>query len=397
MISTPYHQSVASTRTRSKAIRPLLSSVLWVALGCGSVAALAASAPGESETAITKAPALENGNIIGRHIFGLARDFQNDPLAYQGKSLFYQAQPTTLAVLSGDQKHALSIFDHEIGSVYITHYDKENTLPVDTEALPLEDIDGLSRPSAPQITPWKTTMVSETTLVNTADPASFIDEFKYYYKNKPDLVNPYNYGWPAEIIVLNAQGEAKVIKNFAMGRVSASHIVILPDQKTVYMLDTLHSNHLYAFIAKNAESMADGTLYVVNTQTDQPELVELGDRSALRVKFKLRKADFSSFFQSSPPEQGNCATGFNAITTTFGNECVKVVKKNAKYTGFMEPIRMAAVKGVNGLPGELLSMAYDSTNNQLILERKNKPAVKFPLFDNPQRNTRFSIEPAQAQ
>ena len=104
-------------------------------------------------------------------------------------------------------------------------------------------------------------LLSENHIIDAANPKEFTDTFRPYFKGKSSLVNPYKYGWVSEIIVLDAKGEAKAIKSFSLGRLFANQVLLMPDGKTVYLLDKL--GNLYVFIAEQANSLAKGKLYAV--------------------------------------------------------------------------------------------------------------------------------------
>ena len=84
--------------------------------------------------------------------------------------------------------------------------------------------------------------------------------------------NPYHYGYTFEASV-NADGEAKVKKHYAMGRRAGSGVTVMPDGKTVYMTDASRQATLSKFVASEAGSLASGELFCAKFVAIQPSSV----------------------------------------------------------------------------------------------------------------------------
>jgi hypothetical protein len=321
--------------------------------------------------ALVQAASIQGGDVVGRNIFGLALDYQGDPVLVEDRPLVFASGQADIDLSLDQRRFTVSSFDHVIGNVFITEYDHERDVYLDTVSVDLAPIGGVSGLGASLQTSWNSVLLSESTLVDAANHEAFARSFSGYFKNKQELVRPYNYGYALETILLNEKGEAKVIKNYASGRVFASQLLMMPDGKTLYLLDSKYSGNLYIFVAEQPNSLAKGQLFVTKMTKNRVSLVELGKSSALKMKFKLKKMDFSGLFERVPVKDDKCDSGFARVDTVYGKECLKQVRKNRRYTGLFEPIRMAALKGVNGFGVELDSLGYDAANNQLQLSSKN--------------------------
>lgn len=84
--------------------------------------------------------------------------------------------------------------------------------------------------------------------------------------------NPYDYGYIVEIT--DPAGTATPVKHFTLGRVAHENVVIMPDQKTVYITDDGTNKGFYKFIADTAGDLSAGTLYAAKLTQDGTKDVE---------------------------------------------------------------------------------------------------------------------------
>jgi hypothetical protein len=289
---------------------------------------------------------LVSGHVIGRHIFGLATDVSGDPLLIDDIPLIYGASYFDQTLSFDDNAFVVSGFGDTLGGLYITRYDVKSKRYVDTVSFSLAAVEGLSRPRGGIITPWNTVLFGEALLVDGANPQGFIDGFKAFYKGKAELVNPYHNGWITEAIILDEQGSGKIkiIKNYAVGRVFASQLFMMPDNKTLYLFDRDNAGLMYLYIAEKANSLTKGTLFGISLDNGKLVYDLLGRSSALKVKFKLKKLDFDKLFEVAPVDGGDCPEKFVHVNNYYGEECLQVKKKNRKYAGLFDPIRMLSIK-----------------------------------------------------
>ena len=256
--------------------------------------------------------------------------------------------------------------------------------------LDISGIGGISYPKGYVKTQWDSLLIGSSAKVNTAEPKEFVKSYRAYFKNKDNLINAYNYGYPLEVIMLDDQGQAKLIKHYAVGRVLASDMVLMPDGKTLYLMDAENSGHLYVFIAAEPNSFSKGTLYVVDNGSGKMKLVELGSSSALKMKFKLKKIAFDQVFNAEKPDNNNCSEGFDLIKTIYGSECLKVSRKYKKEAGLFEPIRVAALKNVKSVGFSTLK--FNADNNSLILSGGGQSNRTLSLATNSNLQSDFIIQ-----
>ena len=337
---------------------------------------------------------INGGTVVGKNIFGLATDYNGDPLLIEERPLIYSESRFNEQVILGKQSFLVSGFDHPVGSVYVTYIDSKTKRYVDTTPLNLSSINGLSYPGTGTRTPWGSVLLSEGGLIDGANPKSFSKDFRAYYKGKDNLIKPYHYGWPAEIIVLDAEGKAKAIKDYAMGRVFADQILVMPDARTLYMLDSKNSGQLYAFVAEQPYSMVKGALYAVTKSKGKYAYKRLGESSALKMKFKLKKMNFKSLFSSRKPDNGACSKGFTYTKTLYGEECLKLNSRNKKYAGLFEPLRSMAIKGVPGFRAKGGQLQFDADKKQLTVRQQGNASVTFGMDNNTTLNSQYTIKEA---
>lgn len=332
------------------------------------------------------------GDVIGRNIFGLALDHRGDPLLINERTVIHSDSEFDQRIRVEDRAFMVSGFKESFGSIYVTSMDKESQKAIDTVGLDTSSLGGLAYPSGGLLTAWNSILFSEAKHIDAARSDSFIEDYKPYYKGKSAMVNPYNYGWVSELIVLDKLGKAKAIKNYAMGRVFASQVVMMPDGKTFYLLDGTGSGQLYLFIAEQANSLAKGSLYWLSMESDKLKRHFLGKTSALKMKFKLKKASFDAFFDSVLPGAGACDQGFTYINTLYGEECLKLKKKNKKYAPMFEPIRFAALKAYPGSGDNIQSLKLDEAGQRLIMDTGGKQALAYSFVHDAQLDSHYIIQ-----
>jgi len=343
-------------------------------------------------------PELASGRVIGKHIFGLARDHQQSPLMVAEDPLIHQGSAGHHEFVLAQQTYTVSLFDHSPGSVYLSEKQSQGEGYLTTEALDLEPVSGLARPVGGVKTPWGSLLFSESESVDAAASDTFVASMAPFFKGDDEQVNPYHYGWPAEVVLLESEGgdgqtqNAKVIKDYGVGRVSASDVVVMPDGKTVFLLDGDHSGNLYVFIAEQANSLTQGKLYGVLFDGRSVSYHELGEGAALKTKFRLRRASFDTFFEQQPPSNGDCPSGFEFADSIYGQECLKVQSRAQAYIGLFEPIRMMAL-----LPGSeekkaIQAMEFDAAGSRLSLIQVDGGTRSFALKPHSQMQSQYLME-----
>lgn len=77
---------------------------------------------------------------------------------------------------------------------------------------------------------------------------SYFNDFNNKFSELQAIFNPYNYGYAYEIEV-NKFGCSATRKLMTLGRFSHGDVVIMPDQRTVYMLDHTTGESIVQFDA----------------------------------------------------------------------------------------------------------------------------------------------------
>jgi hypothetical protein len=337
----------------------------------------------------------EGGEVIGRHIFGLARDYQQSPVMIGEDPLIHRGQVSHYDFKVATQTYTVSLINPTPGSAYLSAPGADGGNYLDTHALDLEAVSGLTRPGAATKTPWGTLLFGESTDVDTAAAQEFVSTMAPFFKGKEDLVNPYHYGWLGEVVLLEAggeAGEAKVIKDYGVGRVAASQILVMPDAKTLYLLDGQHSGNLYVFVAEQANSLTQGTLYGVAFDGRSVAYHELGQGAALKTKFRLRRASFDTFFDAAQPENGDCPAGFDYVDSVYGSECLKMQERSQPYVGLFEPIRMMALLPESATQKMVQNIKYDSASQSLSLVQADQQERTFPLKPHSKMQSQYIME-----
>ena len=319
------------------------------------------------------------GTILGRNIFGLSMDVKQDPLRVGTRTLVYEEEPATSHLEVPPNRYAFSLFNHTIGSVYLSRVDSVTGKILDTESIDVSSSGGISAPKSNFLTAWNTLMFSEATTVDAADPESFIEDFKPYFKNNADLVNPYHYGYVSELIVLDVNAQSKLIKHYAAGRVSATSILMMPDGRTLFMLDGGSSGRLYMFVSEKSQSLAKGELFSIGQKAGGFVRESIGKASALRMKLRLKKVSFEKIFERIIPDADSCPEDFNSVRSHHGFECLKLEKKYRKEAAIFEPARVSAMLGISSPQLLAHTLSFDADSNVLIARAPDGQTTQFKL------------------
>lgn len=340
---------------------------------------LTISAPGVCAEEIT---------IIGKHIHGLILDADQDPLIRQDRAEIHPQASVRTELVTESSTLTAEAFSHPVGAIYLVRRDGDNT--INTVPVDAHTINGVSQPEIGLPTAWGSVLYSEAMLVDAADATDFISAFKPYFKGDAGQVNPYDYGWPVEMVVLDDKGHGKLVKNYAMGRVAAKDIQIMPDQKTVWMLSGDGSGYLYVFIAEDARNFSKGRLLVVDLSSDEARWIEVANTSSLKAKFRLKRVQFDKLLAYDTPSEQGCADALTLTETVYGRECLRITdKRNA---GLFEPHRFAALAGVDPQFASFVDIEYDDKQNELVLKAKSGRSQRFVLGAVEQMHSDFLIK-----
>lgn len=292
---------------------------------------------------------LQAGRVIGLNIYGLAYDFEGNPLMVDGDPLIYSAPARNVKMEYGQQRFIASLFHGPLSALYLTRLGKDGS-PVNTAAVDASSVQGLANVSFAVKSVWGSLLLPESGQVDARDSADFAKGFSGFYAGKSAQVNPYDYGWLSELVLLDEKGANKVVKHYAVGRIGASDVVVLPDQRTIYLYDGLHSGNLYLFVADEPASLAKGKLFGVSVRDGKARLIALGAASGIQVRLRLKRATFSDIYEYSDAVDGQCAAGFSLVDSYFGVECLRANARLQSVAGLLEPAREFARNGGVG-PG----------------------------------------------
>ena len=329
---------------------------------------------------------MDGGSVIGKNIYGVINDYKGSPIILDKTALIEKDSSFSGFInIKGEDEESDFILSScqsqkGIGALYITKtkLENENIKAINTEAIDLSSVGGVYSPTKGYKTPWNTFIFTQDRLVDGNNDKTFINDFAPYFQNKLNLVDSYNYGWPFEAVVLNTKGDAKVINQYAMGRVFASDILLMPDNKTIYMFDGKYSKNLYMFISDKPEDFMSGNLFVAKISDNSITWEKLAEQNALKLKLKLRRdLKFSSLYKSQKPKNGVCKKDFVFTESYYGKECLSVSKRSANEVGVFEPIREAARLGVRPNLNTITSISYDFDNNMVLLKKEQNVQMRF--------------------
>lgn len=177
------------------------------------------------------------------------------------------------------------------------------------------DSDGIWTPCQASQTPWGTHLGGEEYEPNASEFESVSFEAMNLYTgtqgkgSKEGGANPYNYGYKFEVSVAK-NGDDKLVKHYAMGRLANELGDVMPDDRTVYMGDDGADTVMFMFVADQARNLSSGTLYAAlwmqryadNGGEAQLKWIALGHASDDQVRSLIKtNISFSDIFEVATP------------------------------------------------------------------------------------------------
>jgi len=168
-----------------------------------------------------------------------------------------------------------------IGKIYMEKQ-ADKWVVLDGENVNFDAVMGTWNNCNASVTPWNTGLSCEE-----YEPVAVKTGWQENVKDMTDYMgkqaNPYDYGWLLELIP-DPNGDlatTRVIKHYAMGRLSYEMGRVMPDNKTVYSGDDGSAVVLFKFVADEPRNLSAGTLYAakITQQADQSldiQWIELG-------------------------------------------------------------------------------------------------------------------------
>jgi len=263
-----------------------------------------------------------NGNAAGQ-LF----DKDGLPILFPDGSQRFSVQADATAFFErGGKIYSLQHFESSPGAVYLVEYEltpEKKLKPVRFENIDFSKVHGTVINCSGQKTPWDTFLSAEEDYYFSSyhfDPVtkdfnaqhvehcerdkygnltgnyiapSFAPkaDFKWwcsdfvkplitdYLKTTIDKFNPYNYGYIVEIAV-DKNGNATIpddMKLYTLGKFTPEVAVVMPDKRTVYMLDDGAWTGMYMFVADKEGSLTSGTLYLAKLTQKSPDNSDEGD------------------------------------------------------------------------------------------------------------------------
>lgn len=160
-----------------------------------------------------------------------------------------------------------------------------------------------------------------------------------------------------------------------LGRFSHGDISIMPDQRTVYMLDHTTGRDIgggfFRFIAKRAGDLTSGTLYAAKLKPVLGTLekftiswIELASASNGELFLKSNSLKFTDMFEYIPAAR-NCRLRTVNVKSTV--ECLDHKKDAEKWGAFFETRRFAALKGATIEFANAKGLTFDRNTNKLFM------------------------------
>lgn len=263
---------------------------------------------------------------------------------------------------------------------------------VDLKNVDSAAVDGIWTPCAASLTPWGTHLGGEEYEPNAKEFQSTPFQVMNLYTNTLDQKadvggsNPYSYGYKFELAT-SPKGETKIIKRYAMGRLSNELGDVMPDKRTVYMGDDGRDTVMFMFIADEAGRLDVGSLYAAiwmstsATNGGKAELrwIPLGHANEEEIhKLILSGIRFSDIFEvASPAEIKDNPEKFSAFKPVYvyagtGKEIahleyLKLKPGQEKAAAFLESRRYAAYLGATSEFTKMEGVSHNARDKRLYL------------------------------
>ena len=188
--------------------------------------------------------------------------------------------------------------------------------------------------------------------------------------------SPYMWGWVPEVSILNEAGDTRVVKHFAMGRLSTEIAYALPDERTVFLSEDNTNSPLAMFVADKAQDLSAGTLYAAKwTQWDgggssgELEWINLGHATNDEIgQLIAAPTTFDQLFDTAEPaEDASCPAGFKSINAEFKHECLALRPGMEIAASRLETGRYAAYMGATTEFRKLEGATFDPDTNRFYI------------------------------
>ena len=339
------------------------------------------------------------GDEIGEHVFGRIINANGEPILNEDSSEYISNAADFSSLLKvGDTLFMVTHFESRPGAMYLTELNQDPATgaleAVSTQPVDFSSIAGGWVHCAGSVTPWNSHLGSEEYEPDAREfeVAAAMDEWDDYghpmlryfgldpstatIEEAREVFNPYNYGWPLEVIV-QEDGNYSAVKHYATGRMALELAYVMPDGKTVYLSDDGTNVGFFMFVADQAGDLSAGTLYAAKwNQTGSAnggsaaiEWISLGHATQSVIAQALQdKVTFSELFDSTEPhEDDSCPAGYTSINTTWGHECLSVIPGQEMLASRLESRRYAALMGATTEFRKEEGITFDPDSNNLFV------------------------------
>lgn len=333
---------------------------------------------------------LRSGDRFASGVFGRLVDINGEPiLDEEGEAVISNMVDYSSLLPRGETIYMVTHFENTPSAIYLSTLaqDPETGLlaPVDTQPIDLAPVNGVLEACAGVTTAWSSHLGSEewdpdakawdpeTGSINDED---YDEGLLAYWGPDGELsdLNPYDYGWTTEISV-DADGNATVVKHYAMGRFTHELAYVMPDNKTAYMTDDETNGGFFLFVADEPEDLSAGALYAAKwLQTGDEDAgsadlqwIKLGQATDAEIRALIdERTQFADLFEETEASaDGMCPAEFTSINTTTGHECLQVKPGMEQAAAFLETRRYAALLGATTEFAANEGLAFDAESGTL--------------------------------
>ncbi|PHS32501.1 MAG: hypothetical protein COA92_06410 [Sulfurovum sp.] len=261
-----------------------------------------------------------------------------------------------------------------------------NLKAVEQKPLDFSSVDGLWIPCFGSQTPWNTHLGSEEDYdlyynagVDESRREAGIKALSEVYFDNTKTANPYHYGFITEVEV-KKDASYNISKHYSMGKGTWEMSKVLSDGKTAYFGDDGKNVGMFMYIADNVNDLSAGTLYAAKwTQTSvvgsdggsaNLSWIKLGHATDAEVKGYADSHTFADVFDFVPEADANGTTpaGYTKIRAGHnGIEYLKLKTGKENVAAFLEPRRLAAIKGATTEWNKMEGVAFDSKDKKLYM------------------------------
>ncbi len=328
---------------------------------------------------------LKAGDELNGVVFGQVVDINGKPLVNKDGSPNICSTPDfTNLIQTAGKIFMITHFECRIAVMYLTELKQDMTTgrltPVSTRPINFSEVSGGTRHCAGMLSPWNTHLGSEEDVRDARKLKADGTLDKYYEQTARYLAgqpaSPYMWGWIPEISILDGTGDTRVVKHYAMGRLSSELAYVLPDERTVLISEDDTNSPLIMFIADRPRDLSAGTLYAAKWRqwgrgggSGELQWINLGHATNEEIrKLVTERTTFDHLFDAVLPDaDGKCPEGFKSINAEFGHECLAVRNSMETAASRLETGRFAAYQGATSEFYKLEGATFDPDTKRIYI------------------------------